>query len=299
MKRKWFLPLAQLLVVAVVYFLAAKLGLSLAFLNASVSPVWPPTGLAIAAVWWLGSRVSPGVLLGAFLVNLLTLSAPPAAGIAMGNTLEAVVAVYLLHRFVGARNPFNRAGDFLKFVVVAPIASPIVSATIGNLSLCLGGGASWQHFGTLWLTWWLGDAVGALLIVPLLLTWIEESTEWTRQRLAEGILAIILIAIVCLFVYSELFMPRTAHYPIGHLTIPLLLWAAFRLGPRGAATAMAVITAIAVWGTAHGVGPFAEPDINGGLVLLQAYIVNMAITALVLAAIVTERKRAQEQLRVK
>lgn len=298
MKRKWFFPLLQLLAVAAVYFAAAKLGLSLAFLNASVSPVWPPTGVAIAAVWWLGYRISPGVFLGALLVNLLTLSAPTAAGIAVGNTLEAVTAVFLLHRFVGPRSPFNRAGDFLKFIMIAPIGSPIVSATIGNLSLCLGGAESWQNFGTLWLTWWLGDAVGALLIVPLLLTWLEESTEGPRQRLAEGITLVLSIAIVGLLVYSELLLPRTAHYPIGHLITPLLLWAAFRLGPRGAATAMAVVTAIAVWGTAHGIGPFAQPDLNDGLLLLQAYIGNMAITALVLAAIVTERRRAQEKLRV-
>jgi integral membrane sensor domain MASE1 len=109
---------------------------------------------------------------------------------------------------------------------------------------------------------------------------------------------ILLIAIVSLFVYTEMFVSRAAHYPIGHLTIPLLLWAAFRLGPRGAATAMTVTTAIAVWGTAYGIGPFAQPDLNYGLVLLQAYISNMAITALVLAAIVTERKLAEEKLRV-
>jgi len=100
MTRKWLLPLAQLLAVAVVYFLAAKLGLSLAFLNASVSPVWPPTGVAIAAVWWLGYRVAPGIFLGALLVNLLTLSPPTASGIAIGNTLEALAAVYLLRRYV-------------------------------------------------------------------------------------------------------------------------------------------------------------------------------------------------------
>src|SRR6266853_3919613 len=111
----WFLELGVILIVAAVYLLAAKLGLSLAFLNASVSPVWPPTGVAIVAVWWLGYRVAPGVFLGAFLVNLLTLSLPitlslpTATGIAIGNTLEAITAVYLLHRYVGARSPVNRA----------------------------------------------------------------------------------------------------------------------------------------------------------------------------------------------
>jgi integral membrane sensor domain MASE1 len=196
MKRRWIVYLIQLLAVAAVYFAAAKLGLSLAFLNASVSPVWPATGVAIVAVWWLGYRISPGIFLGALLANLLTRSAPTAAVIAVGNTLEAVTAIFLLHRFVGARSPFNSAGDLLKFILLAPIGSPIVSATIGNLSLCLSGAALWQNFGTLWLTWWLGDAVGALLVVPLLVTWIDEDRGWTRQRLAESIIVIVLIASV-------------------------------------------------------------------------------------------------------
>ena len=297
--RKLLISLVQLLAVALVYSLAAKLGLSLAFMNASVSPVWPPTGVAIAAVWWFGYRVAPGIFLGALLINLLTLSFPTAAGIAIGNTLEAVTAVYLLHRFVGTRSPFDRAGDFVKFVLIAPVGSTIVSATIGNVSLCLAGAESWQHFGTLWMTWWLGDGVGALLVVPFVLGWIAKPTELRSPgRLAEEALVILLIAIVSLLVYSELVLPRTAHYPIGHLTIPLLLLAAFRFGPRGASTAIAVMSAIAVWGTAQGIGPFAQPDINGGLMLLQAYIADMAITAFVLAAIVGERKRTQEKLLV-
>lgn len=299
MKHKWLLPLAQLLAVAVVYSLAAKLGLSLAFLNASVSPVWPPTGVAITAVWWLGYRVAPGVFLGALLVNLLTLSLPTATGIAIGNTLEAITAVYLLHRYVGTRNPFNRAGDFVKFVLIVPIGCTTLSATIGNISLCLAGAEAWQHFGTMWLTWWLGDGVGALLVVPFLLSWLAKPGErGATGNPPEETLVVLLTAIVSLLVYSELFIPRTVHYPIGHLIIPLLLWAAFRLGPRGASTAMAVISTIAVWGTSQGIGPFAHHDVNNGLLLLQAYLGNMAITALVLAAIVTERKRAQEKVRV-
>src|SRR3989441_8614695 len=107
----WFLEPGMILIVAAVYFLAAKLGLALAFLNASVSPVWPPTGVAIAVVLWLGYRTAPGVFLGALLANyLLTdVSVATATGISIGNTLEALTAVYLLRRFVEARNPFNRA----------------------------------------------------------------------------------------------------------------------------------------------------------------------------------------------
>jgi len=138
-----------------------------------------------------------------------------------------------------------------------------------------------------------------LLLVPLVLSWITKSAEeWSPRRLVEASLVFLSIAIGSLLVYSELILPRSAHYPIGHLTIPLLLLAAFRFGPRGASTAIVVLSMIAVWGTAHGIGPFAQPDLNGGLLLLQAYVADMAVTALVLATIVTERKRAQEKLRV-
>src|SRR5437870_10630871 len=131
--------LGVIAIVAGLYFLAAKLGLSLSSLNASVSPVWPPTGVAIALVLWLGYRAVPGVLLGALLANYLLTDVAflTAAGISMGNTLEAITAVYLVRRFAGSRNPFQRALDVLKFVVFAAILSTAVSATIGNLALCL------------------------------------------------------------------------------------------------------------------------------------------------------------------
>src|SRR5689334_10234003 len=174
MKSRPIPYLLLLLIVAAAYFGAAELGLSQAFLHANVSPVWPPTGLAIATVWWLGYRLSPAILLGAFLANLATdVSIATAGGIALGNTLEAVSAVFLLHRLVGFRKPLNRARDTVMFVLIAGVFSTIVSATIGNLSLCFGGTAVWANFGPLWLTWWLGDGVGALVVAPLLLTWVE------------------------------------------------------------------------------------------------------------------------------
>src|SRR2546423_8079703 len=135
--RHWLLDLGLMLIVAAVYFMAAKLGLSLAFLNASVSPVWPPTGVAIAVLVWFGYRAAPGVLLGALLANyfLTDVSFVTSAAISVGNTIEAISAVYLLRRFVEARNPFNRAIDVLRFVVFASIISTAFAATIGNVAL--------------------------------------------------------------------------------------------------------------------------------------------------------------------
>src|ERR1700686_4474374 len=187
--------LGVILIVAGLYFLAAKLGLSLASLNASVSPVWPPTGVAIALVLWLGYRAAPGVLLGALFANyLLTdVSLATAAGISIGNTLEAITAVYLVRRFIGSRTPFKRAIDVLKWGVFAVIGSAAVSAPIGNVCLCLSGSASWNNFGWLWLTWWAGDGVGALVVTPLILSWIDRPIErWRGWRLAEAALLFIL-----------------------------------------------------------------------------------------------------------
>ena len=125
-----------LIIVAAAYFCAAEIGLSQASLHVNVSPVWPPTGVAIAAVWLLGYRISPGILLGAFLANLFTgVPIAAAGGISVGNTLEAVTAVFLLRHFVGLRNPFYRAQDVLRFVLIAGAFSPAVSATIGNVIL--------------------------------------------------------------------------------------------------------------------------------------------------------------------
>jgi PAS domain S-box-containing protein len=291
--------LGVILIVAGLYFVAAKLGLSLASLNASVSPVWPPTGVAIALGLWLGYRALPGVLLGALLANyLLTdVALATAAGISVGNTLEALTAMYLVHRFVGSRNPFQRALDVLKFVVFAAILSTAVSATIGNVTLCLSGSAPWSSFGRLWLTWWLGDSVGALVVTPLILSWVEKPIDrWRGWRLAEAVLLFLLMAVLSATVYTNLLSSSATARPWGHVTIPLLLWAAFRFGPRGVSTAMAVLSAIAIWGTIHGLGGFATYSENEGLIFLQAYLANYAITTLSLAGLVTERRQAERQL---
>jgi signal transduction histidine kinase/integral membrane sensor domain MASE1/CheY-like chemotaxis protein len=291
--------LILLLGIAAVYFLAAKLGLSLAFRNASVSPVWPPTGVTIAALLWFGYRGTPGVLLGALLANyLLTdVSLAAAAGISIGNTLEALIAVYLLRRYVESRNPFNRAFDVLKFVIFAAVISTAISATLGNLALCLSGSEAWSDFPWLWLTWWLGDAVGALIVTPLILSWAEKPVErWRVQRWIEFAALLISLTLLSVTIYTKFLLQVGTFRPWGHLAIPLLVWAAFRFGPRGVSSSMILLAAISIWGTIHGYGSFAVFGKNESLLFLQAYVADLAITSLALAAIVTERKVAGRQL---
>src|SRR6266404_1100439 len=265
-------------IVAATYFVAAKLGLSLAFANVSVSPVWPPTGVAIAALLYFGYRATPGVLIGALLGNyLLTdVSLVPSTAIALGNTMEALTAVYLLQRFTESRNPFNRAFDVLKFVVFAAVISTTLAATIANLSLCASGHERWQDFHHLWLTWWSGDAIGALMVTPLILTWVERPVaRWRGIRWVEFVMLLVLMSLLSVTIYTDLLHQSAGTRPWGHVTIPLLLWAAFRFGPRGVSTSMVLLAAISIWGTIHGYGAFANYPLNEGLLFLQAYVADL------------------------
>jgi PAS domain S-box-containing protein len=287
-----------ILAIAIIYFYAAKLGLLLAFLHASVSPVWPPTGIAIAAVLWLGYRIAPAILLGAFLANLAT-GEPSwmAVGIAIGNTLEAVSAAFLLRRWVGLHSPFYSIRDVLRFVVVAAIFSPMLSATVGNASLCLGGSADWARFGSLWLTWWIGDGVGALVVAPLVLTWVERPGErWTRNRWLEALLLLVLLGAAATAVFREPLPSSVLNLSLGRLIIPFLLWASMRLGPRGVTAAIVLSSGIAIWGTRLGLGPIFGQNPNDALLVLQVAVAANAITFLSLAGAVAERQGAEQEI---
>ncbi len=289
-----FLTLA---IIALVYFAAAELGLSLAFIHANVSPVWPPTGVAIAALLLLGYRVWPGILIGAFAANFLTpVPLGTTAGIALGNTLEAVSAVYLL-RSLGFDHSFSKARDVTRFVV-AVLVGTMVSATIGNISLCLGGAASWSNFGSLWLTWWLGDSVGGLVLAPLLLTWGTSARHWwTRQRWAEALVLLTLLWLTQMFIFGGWFPSAVKTYPLAHLVFPFLIWAAFRLGHRAVTLAILMLSAVAIWGTHHGFGPFARGNTNESLLLVQVFIGSASVMAMFLVSVVEERRRAAKTLR--
>src|SRR3989442_140774 len=147
---------------AAAYFVAGKFGLSLALVNTSTTAVWPPTGISLAALLLLGNRVWPGVLLGAFLTNLTTTGDPASSvGIAIGNTLEALVGARLVTSFANGARAFERPQDVIKFAILAALGSTVVSATIGTLTLAVAGFARWSELGPIWTTWLLGDASGA------------------------------------------------------------------------------------------------------------------------------------------
>lgn len=280
------------LVVAGVYFGAAELGLSLAYIHANVSPVWPPTGVAIAAVLLLGRRALPGILVGAFAANFFTpIPIGSALGIAIGNTLEAATVGWLLGR-VDFQVTLTRSRDVTWFLAASVLAT-IVAATIGNVSLCLGGAAPWQNFTSLWLTWWLGDLAGGLSLAPLFLIWgSDHSQPVQRDRWLEAALLFSLFFVTAMVVFGGWFPTAVKTYPLAHLTFPLLIWAAFRFGHHGTTLVVLLLSAVAVWGTQHGFGPFARGTPNESLLLVQLFIGVCSLTMMFLAAVIEERRAA-------
>ena len=290
--------LALLMGLVAVYFLAGKLGLKLAYVNASTSAVWPCTGIAIAALLILGYRVWPAIFAGAFLVNVTSAgTVATSLTMAAGNTVEAVIATYLVTRYADGRNVLLRSHNIFKFALFAAFSSAIC-ATIGTTTITVAGFALWPAYSAIWSTWWLGDSVGALVVTPLILLWVEKPRlNWTRRQIVELVFLAAGLFAVSWAVFGDGLHFVVRNYPFEYLCFPFLIWAAFRFGRRKAATAMATLAVIATWGTVHGYGPFVGSSQNTSLLLLQSFMAITALTALVLAAESTEHRRAEEHVR--
>lgn len=285
--------------VGLVYFLSGKLGLLLAFVHPSATAVWPPTGIALALLLLLGYRIWPALLLGAFFVNITTAGTVlTSLGIASGNTLEGVLGAALVRRFARGRQALERPGDIFRFAVLAALASTTVSAGMGVMSLCLGGYAAWGDYGSIWMTWWLGDAVGNLVVAPPILLWsADRRVSWSRARGAEAAVSFAALLLVAQAVLGAGGPLAARHLPLGFFCVPPLLWIAYRFGAREAATATLLLSAVALAGTLSGAGPFATGSRNESLLLLQAFMGILSFTALLLAGALGERRRAEEALR--
>jgi len=295
--RGWLRRGLSLALLVALYFVAGRLGLLLAFVNASATAVWPPTGLAIAALLLFGMALWPGIFIGALAVNLTTSGdVLSSVGIAVGNTLEAVVATYLIRRWASGRAVFDRPQDVLRFALFAAVLAPGVSATVGFASLELTGLAGWSEVGPIWLTWWLGDAAGALLVAPAVVLWATSRFPFAAERLAEAVVLAIAALTTGLVIFGGVGPLSVYRVPVAFLTFPVLVWAAFRFGPRAAATVMLALSGIAIWGTLNGFGPYALGSPNESLLLLQAFMAVAAVTSLVLGAAVLDRTRTERRL---
>ena len=291
--------LVLLVALVAVYLITGKLGLKFAYGSSLASAVWPSTGIAIAALLIYGRGAWPAIFGAAFLVNITSAgTVATSLAIASGDTLEALAASYLVVRFAGGLDAFQRSQNIFRFALLAGILSTAISAAFGSTVLLLGGVARWPNYITMFCTWWLGDAVGAIIVTPLILLWFENPRfEWTRKQTVELI-----------FLYSGLFTTASAvfgnglhsvmrNYPFEYLCFPFLIWAAFRFGRRTAATAISALAIIATWGTLHGYGPFVRSSQNTSMVLLQSFMAIAALTTMILAAEATEHRRAEEHVR--
>jgi diguanylate cyclase (GGDEF)-like protein len=283
----------------IVYFVAGKLSLALAFVHPSATAVWACSGITLATFLTFGYEFWPSILLASFLVNLTTAgSVVTSIGVATGNTLEGLVGAYLVNRFAGGRNAPYRARDLLKFAFLAGMLSTAIAATIGVTTLSLGGFANWNRFGPIWLTWWLGDAVGDLVVGPLLILWTSDHrVRWRSAQLLEALTLLVCLVLVTQIVFDGSFIPGTKNYPLEYLCIPFLIWAALRFGQREAAVVIVVLSGTAIWGTLHGLGPFARESSNESLLLLQAFLGVVAVMTMAFAAQFAELQRAEEQAR--
>jgi signal transduction histidine kinase len=290
---------ARIALLATVYVVAGRLGLVITAVGGFATPVWAPSGLALAALVLFGHRLWPGVALGALLVNLWAgASAGVALGISAGNTLEAVLGAYALRRVPGFDPGLGRLKDVLALIVLAALLSTAVSATVGVSTLFLGGVLPKAQLLETWRVWWVGDVVGDIVVAPLLMAApaLREVLR-DRRRLWEGLAIVLLVVVVGQLVFR--LEPST---PL-HLVVlpasffPLLVWAALRFGPGGGAAATFLASMLAIWGTYSGTGPFADRTLAERLTLLQSFMANLAGTTLVLAAVTTERRRAESALR--
>jgi integral membrane sensor domain MASE1 len=291
-------------ITAVGYFAAARIGLLLAIPPAyKASPVWPASGIAVAAMLLMGSRVWPGVWLGAFAANTadyffsnsqqpLVLHLGLAIAIAVGSTLQTVIASEAVRRGVPGGNALARGKDVVFFFGVTCTAC-LVAATIGTAALVFAGlsGPPNVYFG--WLTWWVGDAAGIVLVAPLIIVWnsvgIHKMSDWLQ-----GASLVSVVLFVGAIAFAGIIQNGALEVSIAYLTVPLVLLSTFRFGAYGATASLFLFSAIAVIGTAAARGPFVFARTSDSLLSLQAFIGILSFTALALSAVLAER-RAEER----
>jgi serine phosphatase RsbU (regulator of sigma subunit) len=296
--RRILTDIALVVIVAAAYFGAARFGLGFAFEQGNVTAVWAPTGIALAAVVLGGYRMGIAVAVGAFLANAETdVSLLTSAGIAAGDTLEALAGAYLLNR-VAFRAELERVRDVIALAVLGGVLSTMIAAAIGNLSLLADNAITTHRFPALWRTWWLGDLGGDLLAAPLVMSLITSIRNarrglqplFTERHPVELVAMLAFVSATGLLVFSQ-------DRPTTYLFFPALIWAALRFGPLGASLASVLATGFALWFTDNGSGPFIGGSPDQELLRAQVFMAAAAVTSLTLASAVAERRRAHDRER--
>ncbi len=289
--------LALLALITVACYASSQLRLVVPIVQQRVTMFWPPAGIALAAVLLAGDWVWPAIALGSLLVSFST-GTPLVAAlvIAAGNTLSALAGGWLLRR-MGFRNGLERVRDVLGLVLFGATISPLISTLVGVATLHLAWRVSADRVVRAALSWWLGDAMGILLVTPVLLTCCGVPFQPPRRErvLEASALGLCLLAVGELTLSSWSANP-TVHPPLAFTLLPFLVWGALRFGPRGAAFSTFLAVGIAFWATAQGLSPFALGTVEERLMYLYSYTVVAVLTSMLLAAVFAERRRAEEEL---
>lgn len=285
------------MVVAATYFYVGLIAKSLASLPGDITAVWPSSGIALAAVLLWGDRVWPGVALGSFIINVSTYKLTMASiltglTLGIGEALEMLLGATLINRFAKGRHLLDRSVDVFLFAAIVLVSS-LVNSTIGTTTICLSGKAPWIAYGEIWWTWWTSVVVGKLLLTPVLVAWLKKPQHLPRpsgqQVVESGLMLLVTIAIAKIAFGGG--------YPVEYMLMPVLVWSAFRFGQRGSTLLIALVSAIAILGTVNGFGSFAGEPLTESLLLLQSFVSVIAITTLVLSAMVVEREQDRARLK--
>lgn len=283
----------QLAVVTLAYYLAAIASLRLALVHGQVTPVWPPTGIALVALLVFGRRVWPAVFVAALAVNLpIGPSALGAGLIAAGNTLAPLTAAFLLKR-AGFRIELDRLRDASAIIVLGALVAMTISATVGTAVLVLSGSVPGGGFWSTWAVWWTGDAMGVLLVAPFLLSLLPNAggPAPTLRTGAELVALLFVIGIVTSLLFQN-------SLRLEYLVFPLIMLAAWRFRLRGAAPAALIASGVAIWAAVQGTGPFGDETLLQKMVTLQVFNVFVALSSFVLAAFIEARSRTEEMTRL-
>ncbi len=285
--------LLQIAVVTLAYWFAAQVSLRLALVHGQVTPIWPPTGIALVAILVFGRRVWPAVFLAALAVNLPIGPSPSgAAFIAAGNTLAPLTAAAFLKR-AGFRIELDRLRDAAAIIVLGALVAMTISASVGTSVLVLSGTVPTDSFWSTWAVWWTGDAMGVLLVAPFLLSLLPNARSRAPTLRMAAELGGLLVGIgILTFV---LFQNRLR---LEYLVFPLIMLAAWRFRLRGAAPAALIASGVAIWAAVQGTGPFGTETLIQKMITLQVFNVCVALTSLVLAAVVEARERTEEMTRL-
>ncbi|MGZ4974109.1 MAG: MASE1 domain-containing protein, partial [Limisphaerales bacterium] len=291
--------LLMMLAVAGLYYAGGALGWAVSGTPGHISLFWPSAGIALTAILFLGNEVWPGVLIASLFVNMTMgrFDLTSAIGIALGQTAEALIAAKLTRQVAKGTEVFNKAQDIFKFVLIIGTSS-IVSASFTSITLVATSTWTLGHMPTGWSLAWLSSCASYLLVAPLLVVWVSRLQWKVELKLTGELVCLALLTIGSSEAVFQGWLPApTPNYPHGYVIIPIVLWAALRYCQRGATLASATVTAIALWGTLRGHGPFGADDPHMALILLLPFLATINLTSLVAAAILSERQQSELQLR--